>query len=100
MTTNEFQTFLKQYPTYKQTESIDTLRKKDYARLDRGEHIYLDYTGGGIYAESQIEKHHKLSPLRLPRLKLLKARAITSSNFSMPTQMNISPSSLPMPAAR
>ncbi|HCR72624.1 MAG TPA: aminotransferase, partial [Anaerolineae bacterium] len=24
------------------------------------EHIYLDYTGGGIYAESQIKKHQKL----------------------------------------
>ncbi|NOT05236.1 MAG: aminotransferase class V-fold PLP-dependent enzyme [Anaerolineales bacterium] len=60
MAENEFQTFLKQYPTYAKTESIDALRKKDYARLDRGEHIYLDYTGGGIYAESQIEKHHQL----------------------------------------
>jgi len=56
----EFQAFLQKYPTYKQTESIDELRKKDYARLDAGEHVYLDYTGGGIYAESQIRKHHQL----------------------------------------
>ena len=56
----EFQTFLQKYPTYKQTESIDDLRKNEYARLDAGEHIYLDYTGGGIYAETQIHKHHKL----------------------------------------
>jgi molybdenum cofactor sulfurtransferase len=60
MTTNEFQNFIKQYPTYVKTESIDMLRKKDYARLDAGEHIYFDYTGGGIYAESQIQKHHQL----------------------------------------
>jgi selenocysteine lyase/cysteine desulfurase len=60
MPSNEFQTFLEQYPTFKQTESIDKLRASDYARLDSGEHIYLDYTGGGIYAESQIQKHHKL----------------------------------------
>ncbi|HCB02014.1 MAG TPA: aminotransferase [Anaerolineae bacterium] len=60
MPSNEFQTFLEQYPTFKQTESIDSLRKKDYARLDSAEHIYLDYTGGGIYAESQIKKHQKL----------------------------------------
>jgi selenocysteine lyase/cysteine desulfurase len=60
MPTKEFQNFLEKYPTYKQTESIDALRKKDYARLDDAEHIYLDYTGGGIYAESQIKKHHKL----------------------------------------
>ena len=60
MPTKEFQAFLEKYPTYKQTASIDVLRKKDYARLDDAEHIYLDYTGGGIYAESQIKKHHKL----------------------------------------
>jgi len=56
----EFEAFLKEYPTYQQTEAIDALRKKDFARLDDGEHVYLDYTGGGIYAESQIEKHHQL----------------------------------------
>jgi len=57
---NEFQTFLAQYPSFEKTRSIDDLRKTDYARLDAGEHVYLDYTGGGIYAESQIHKHHKL----------------------------------------
>ena len=56
----EFETFLQKYPTYKQTEKIDTLRKTDDTRLDSGEHVYLDYTGGGIYAESQIQKHHEL----------------------------------------
>ena len=56
----EFETFLQKYPTYQQTQKIDTLRKHDYTRLDSGEHVYLDYTGGGIYAESQVEKHHQL----------------------------------------
>jgi selenocysteine lyase/cysteine desulfurase len=56
----EFETFLQKYPAYKQTSKIDDLRKSDYARLDSGEHVYLDYTGGGIYAESQIHKHHQL----------------------------------------
>jgi len=56
----EFETFLQKYPTYKQTEKIDNLRKTDYARLDAGEHVYFDYTGGGIYAESQIQKHQQL----------------------------------------
>ena len=55
-----FQTFLEQYPAYADTASIDTLRTKDYARLDRGRHIYLDYTGGGIYADAQIQQHHQL----------------------------------------
>lgn len=56
----EFETFLQKYPAYKQTAIIDDLRKTDYARLDAGEHVYLDYTGGGIYAESQLQKHHQL----------------------------------------
>lgn len=56
----EFETFLKQYPAFAKTKSIDGLRARDYARLDRGEHIYLDYTGGSVYAESQIEKHQTL----------------------------------------
>ena len=55
-----FQTFLEQYPAYADTASIDALRTKDYARLDRGRHVYLDYTGGGIYADSQIQQHHQL----------------------------------------
>lgn len=60
MSTAEFTEFLAQYPAYARTESIDQLRRQDYARLDAGEHVYLDYTGGGIYAESQIKKHQQL----------------------------------------
>ena len=56
----EFEIFLQKYPAYKNTQSIDDLRKSDYSRLDAGEHVYLDYTGGGIYAESQIQKHQQL----------------------------------------
>jgi len=56
----EFEIFLQKYPAYKNTQSIDDLRKKEYSRLDAGEHVYLDYTGGGIYAESQIQKHQQL----------------------------------------
>jgi len=52
--------FLKAYPSYPTTEAIDQLRATDYARLDLAGHVYLDYTGGGLYAESQIRKHHKL----------------------------------------
>jgi selenocysteine lyase/cysteine desulfurase len=56
----EFETFLQRYPTYEQTAKIDELRRTDYARLDAGEHVYLDYTGGGLYAESQLQKHQRL----------------------------------------
>ncbi len=56
----DLEAFLKAYPTYPSTGKIDQLRQAEYARLDRAEHIYLDYTGGGIYAESQIRQHQKL----------------------------------------
>jgi selenocysteine lyase/cysteine desulfurase len=51
--------FLAQYPEYLETENIDRLRACDYARIDQLGHIYLDYTGSGVYAESQIQKHHE-----------------------------------------
>lgn len=49
--------FLQRYPTYAQTHALDVLRDAEYARLDRLGHIYLDYTGGGLYAESQVREH-------------------------------------------
>jgi selenocysteine lyase/cysteine desulfurase len=39
--------------------AVDRLREA-YARLDAAEHIYLDYTGGSLYAESQLRQHHEL----------------------------------------
>ena len=56
----EFVSFLKAYPTYPTTHIIDDLRATEYARLDLGGHVYLDYTGGGLYAESQLRRHNKL----------------------------------------
>jgi len=56
----EFVAFLKAYPAYPTTQIIDDLRANEYARLDIGGHIYLDYTGGGLYAESQLRRHNKL----------------------------------------
>lgn len=56
----EFIAFLRDYPAYPTTHLIDDLRTVEYARLDLGGHIYLDYTGGGIYADSQLRRHHHL----------------------------------------
>ncbi len=56
----EFVAFLRKYPTYPTTHLIDDLRAVEYARLDLGGHIYLDYTGGGLYADAQIRRHHRL----------------------------------------
>ncbi|HKI93605.1 MAG TPA: aminotransferase class V-fold PLP-dependent enzyme [Gaiellaceae bacterium] len=36
------------------------LRRTDFARLDAGGHTYLDYTGSGLYAESQLTEHLEL----------------------------------------
>lgn len=38
-------------------DRFDVLRAREYARLDRHGHVYLDYTGGSLYAESQVRRH-------------------------------------------
>ncbi len=59
-TVPDLDAFLKAYPSYPATQVIDDLRLKEYKRLDAGEHIYLDYTGGGLYAETQLRQHQDL----------------------------------------
>ncbi len=56
----DFVAFLRAYPTYPATHMIDDLRANEYASLDIGGHVYLDYTGGGLYAESQLRRHNQL----------------------------------------
>ena len=60
MTEPDFTTFLQAYPSYASTYKLDDLRATEYARLDAAEHIYLDYTGGGLYAETQVRQHLEL----------------------------------------
>ena len=36
------------------------LRAREYARLDQSGHVYLDYTGSGLYADSQVQRHAAL----------------------------------------
>ncbi len=55
-----FEAFRKTYPAYDSTRKLDELRATEYARLDRQGHVYLDYTGGGLYAESQLREHMAL----------------------------------------
>jgi molybdenum cofactor sulfurtransferase len=52
--------FLEAHADYPGTSSLDALRASDYGRLDAIQHAYLDYTGGGLYAESQISDHIRL----------------------------------------
>lgn len=52
--------FSRRYPDYARTRHLDALRAAQYQRLDALKHVYLDYTGGGLYASSQVEQHHRL----------------------------------------
>src|SRR5258706_1043842 len=54
------QAFRQAYPAFESTFSLDALRAREYARLDDLGQIYLDYTGGGLYAESQLREHFEL----------------------------------------
>src|SRR5262249_12881986 len=36
---------------------LEALRASEYGRLDALGHVYLDYAGAGLYAESQVRSH-------------------------------------------
>jgi len=55
-----FALFQQTYPTYQTTQILDELRAREYARLDELGQIYLDYTGGNLYADSQLQEHQAL----------------------------------------
>lgn len=52
--------FLAAAPEFAATCRLDELRAADYGRLDRLGEVYLDYTGGGLYAQSQLQAHMEL----------------------------------------
>jgi selenocysteine lyase/cysteine desulfurase len=54
------QAFGRRYPEYAATAILDDLRASEYGRLDRLNQIYLDYTGGGLWADSQVDEHAAL----------------------------------------
>jgi hypothetical protein len=58
--TDVYEEFLATYPDYASTHAIDALRSREYRRLDDQQHVYLDYTGGSLHAESQVLEHAKL----------------------------------------
>lgn len=49
--------FVDACPAYTSTGAIDGLRMRDFGRLDAASHVYLDYTGGSLYAESLVREH-------------------------------------------
>lgn len=52
--------FKRAFPAYGRTAALDALRDREYGRLDETGQVYLDYTGGGLYAKSQLESHLEL----------------------------------------
>jgi selenocysteine lyase/cysteine desulfurase len=66
---------LKACPEYADTGAVDALRAAEYRRLDEQGHAYLDYTGGSLYADSQIRAH----------LALLGDRVLGNPHSASPT---------------
>jgi selenocysteine lyase/cysteine desulfurase len=62
MTVSEdrWRAFVRRHPEYASTARLDEIRAADYARLDAAGDAYLDYTGAGLYAASQIREHGEL----------------------------------------
>ncbi|KAJ3711590.1 pyridoxal phosphate-dependent transferase [Lentinula raphanica] len=57
-----YDAFLQQFPQYRLTWILDTLRRTDYTRLSRTSspqktETYVDYMGGSLYPESLIRVH-------------------------------------------
>jgi molybdenum cofactor sulfurtransferase len=52
--------FVERYPRFDPDGRLAELRRTEYGRLDAGGHIYLDYTGGGLHAASQLHAHAEL----------------------------------------
>ncbi len=57
---SSYQSFLERCPGYPATSLLDEVRAKEFSRLDLREHVYLDYTGGGLYSKSQVQRHSDL----------------------------------------
>jgi molybdenum cofactor sulfurtransferase len=51
---------VERHPDYQSTASLDELRKSEYPTLDAQDQVYLDYTGAGLFARSQVAAHAEL----------------------------------------
>jgi selenocysteine lyase/cysteine desulfurase len=71
--------FLVRYPTYSKTDGLDTLRSTEYRRLDEQSQVYLDYTGGSLYGESQLKEH----------AEILRAGVFGNPHSSNPTSVSM-----------
>lgn len=75
--------FLEDYPDYARTEIIDHMRSRDYQRLDREGHVYVDYGGASLYSEAVVDegtRFLKNSVLGNPHSS---SRAASTSTFNV-----------------
>jgi selenocysteine lyase/cysteine desulfurase len=49
--------FLRRFPAFDPDGSFAAVRRDDYGRLDELDQVYLDFTGGGLFAASQLDEH-------------------------------------------
>jgi hypothetical protein len=52
-----YSAFLRSFPEYQSTWILDTLRRTDFARLERTGETYVDYMGGAQHPESLVRVH-------------------------------------------
>jgi selenocysteine lyase/cysteine desulfurase len=91
--------FAEAHPSYAATALVDELRVSEYGRLDAGGQVYLDYTGGSLYAASQLEEHlaqlrdtvfgnpHSVNPTSSAATVLVeRARAAVLAFFNAPEE--------------
>ena len=52
--------FAARFPEFDADGAFAELRAGEYGRLDDADQVYLDYTGGGLHAASQIDAHAEL----------------------------------------
>ncbi|MBI2187664.1 MAG: aminotransferase class V-fold PLP-dependent enzyme [Acidobacteria bacterium] len=77
--TAAYDEFLAAWPDYAGTAAVDALRAAEYRRLDAQRHVYLDYTGGSLYTESQVRAH----------LALLGERVFGNPHSASPTSSDM-----------
>jgi selenocysteine lyase/cysteine desulfurase len=55
-----YRAFALAHPEYDKTGKLDELREREYSRLRKLDHVYLDYTGGSLYSDYQLAEHIEL----------------------------------------
>ncbi len=69
--------FTERFPQFDPWGALAELRRTEYGRLDATGQVYLDYTGGGLHAESQVDAH----------LELLRSTVLGNPHSNNPTSL-------------